>query len=91
MDQIEADYDVLKKKLKMMLGRLSEVEAMLGPESDDDSAEDDEVKENDNVGEELKNLIAESEERRYNWERSKGLLPETISLGNYSLEENGLS
>ena len=61
--------------------RLLALESVLTTESDEEKHSDDEIyEENDNLCKELNHLIAESEQKRENWEKTKMHTSEDASL-----------
>ena len=89
--RLEVNNAKLEKKLKSFEERLQEVEAVLV--TDFDAGDLSEYGKNANLtrslSEELKALIAESEESRDTWEMTKKLAPDITSLVNSSIEEDG--
>ena len=79
IELIENKNAKLEKKLKYLEKRLVELKAVIATDStDDDLLEDGE--ESKNLCQELKNLIAKSEQIRDFWEKSRISIPEIPSL-----------
>ena len=68
---------MMEVKLKSLEDKLSDVEQVICADSDEDASEDDTdvgpLEENDNLYDELRNLIADSQKKREVWEKSHSL------------------
>ena len=73
----ESKYEVIEVKLKSLEDKLSDVEQVICTDSDEDASADDTDVEplegNDDLYDELKNLIANSQKKREVWEKSHSL------------------